>query len=67
MDGKFASKLAPEDAPPYEVVATAADGSEILRETFRPKLVLRPYLDRSFRDLRDGQRHDGLAFGQRRW
>ena len=46
---KIRFEAAPEDAPPYEVVATAADGSEILRETFRPKLVLRPYLDR-FRD-----------------
>jgi Zinc carboxypeptidase len=42
-------EMAPADAPPYEVVAMAADGSEILHETFAPQLVLRPYLDR-FRD-----------------
>jgi Zinc carboxypeptidase len=42
-------EMAPADAPPYEVVARAADGSELFRETFSPQLVLRPYLDR-FRD-----------------
>lgn len=42
-------EMAPPDAPPYEVVAVAADGAEILHETFSPQLVLRPYLDR-FRD-----------------
>ena len=31
------------------MIATAADGSELFRETFAPKVVLRPYLDR-FRD-----------------
>lgn len=40
---------APEDAPTYEVIATAANGAEILRETFSTKTVLRPYIDR-FRD-----------------
>jgi hypothetical protein len=40
---------APEDAPPYEVSATAADGSVLFHETFSPKIVLRPYIDR-FRD-----------------
>ncbi len=42
-------EMAPPDAPPYEVIATAPDGSELLHETFSPQLVLRPYLDR-FRD-----------------
>ena len=36
----------PKDAPAYEVIATAPDGSEILRETFEPRWVLRPYFDR---------------------
>ena len=39
----------PEDAPPYEVVATDASGNELMRESFAPKMVLRPYIDR-FRD-----------------
>ncbi|HSF15765.1 MAG TPA: M14 family metallopeptidase [Vicinamibacteria bacterium] len=42
-------QMAPADAPAYGVVATSADGTEIVRETFSPKIVLRPYLDR-FRD-----------------
>ncbi|MGH9334143.1 MAG: M14 family metallopeptidase, partial [Vicinamibacteria bacterium] len=42
-------EMAPPDAPAYEAVATSPDGAEILRETFSPKIVLRPYLDR-FRD-----------------
>jgi len=42
-------EAAPPEAPPYEVVATTADGTEVLRESFSPKLVLRPYIDR-FRD-----------------
>jgi len=36
----------PPDAPAYEVIAKAADGAEILRQTFEPRLVLRPYFDR---------------------
>ncbi len=42
-------EAAPEDAPPYEVSATTADGSVLFHETFAPKIVLRPYIDR-FRD-----------------
>ena len=42
-------EAAPADSPPYEVIATAADGNELFRETFAPKVVLRPYIDR-FRD-----------------
>ncbi len=37
------------DSPPYEVVVTSSDGAVLLNETFAPKVVLRPYLDR-FRD-----------------
>ncbi len=36
----------PPNAPAYEAIAKAADGSEILRQTFEPRLVLRPYFDR---------------------
>ena len=42
-------EAAPSHAPPYEVIATAANGSELFRETFAPKVVLRPYIER-FRD-----------------
>jgi hypothetical protein len=30
----------------YEVVATAPDGRELLRQTFEPKIVVRPFFDR---------------------
>lgn len=30
----------------YEVIATAADGAEVFRQSFEPKFVLRPYFDR---------------------
>ena len=36
----------PPDAPAYEVIATGVDGTELLRETFEPRWVLRPYFDR---------------------
>ncbi len=36
----------PPDSPAYEVIATAPGGNEILRETFEPRWVLRPYFDR---------------------
>ncbi len=42
--------MAPIDAPTYEVMVTATDGSELLRRTFEPKYVLRPHFDR-FRDF----------------
>jgi hypothetical protein len=35
----------PPGAPAYEVIATAQSGAELLRRTFEPKWVLRPYLD----------------------
>jgi hypothetical protein len=35
----------PVGSPTYEVIATAAGGAEILKQTFEPKWVLRPYLD----------------------
>ena len=44
-----AASAPPDNAPPYEVIATAADGSELFRGTFAPKVVLRPYIER-FRD-----------------
>jgi len=43
---QIAFEKMPKDAPAYEVIATAADGSEILRETFEPHWVLRDYFDR---------------------
>jgi hypothetical protein len=36
----------PIGAPSYEVVAKAADGSELLRETFEPRFVLRSMFDK---------------------
>lgn len=33
-------------SPTYEVIATGTDGSELLRQRFEPKYVLRPYFDR---------------------
>jgi Zinc carboxypeptidase len=42
-------EMAPPESPPYEVVVTSSDGAAVLSETFAPKIVLRPYLDR-FRD-----------------
>jgi hypothetical protein len=35
----------PVGSPAYEVIATGPGGAEILRRTFEPKWVLRPYLD----------------------
>lgn len=42
-------EMAPPEAPAYEVVVTSTEGAVLLNETFSPKVVLRPYLDR-FRD-----------------
>ena len=39
----------PVGAPTYEVIATGPAGAAIHQETFEPKFVLRPYMDR-FRD-----------------
>jgi hypothetical protein len=36
----------PIGSPAYEVIATAPGGAELLRETFEPKFVLRPFFDR---------------------
>jgi hypothetical protein len=36
----------PAGSPAYEVVVTGPAGAEILRDTFEPKVVLRPYFDR---------------------
>ncbi len=36
----------PVGSPAYEVIAVGAGGHEILRQTFEPKLVTRPYFDR---------------------
>jgi hypothetical protein len=36
----------PIGSPTYEVIATGSDGAELLRQTFEPKYVLRPYFDR---------------------
>jgi len=41
-------EMAPPEAPAYEVVATSA-GTEVFRQSFSPRVVPRPYLDR-FRD-----------------
>ncbi|OLC82512.1 MAG: hypothetical protein AUH72_06695 [Acidobacteria bacterium 13_1_40CM_4_65_8] len=36
----------PIGSPAYEVIATGAGGAELLRRTFEPKLVERPFFDR---------------------
>jgi len=41
-------EMAAPDAPAYEAVATSG-GTEVLRQSFSPRMVLRPYIDR-FRD-----------------
>ena len=43
---RFSIEKRPIGSPAYEVVATAADGRELLRRTFEPKYVVRPYFDR---------------------
>ena len=42
---QIAFEKMPLGSPTYEVVATGADGSELYRETFDPKWVLRSYFD----------------------
>jgi hypothetical protein len=44
--GQVRFEKMPIGSPTYEVVATAPGGTEIYRETFDPKYVLRPYFDR---------------------
>ena len=36
----------PIGSPAYEVVVTAPDGGEILKDTFEPRIVVRPFFDR---------------------
>jgi hypothetical protein len=36
----------PIGSPTYEVIVTGSNGAELLRQTFEPKYVLRPYFDR---------------------
>ncbi len=43
---RFAIEKRPIGSPAYEVVATGAGGQELLRRTFEPKFVVRPYFDR---------------------
>ena len=43
---KIAFEKAPIGSPAYEVIATSADGSELLRQTFEPAVVERPFFDR---------------------
>ena len=38
-----------ENAPPYTAIAKTNDGQELFRESFEPKLLLQPYINR-FRD-----------------
>jgi len=44
--GKITFEMTPIGSPAYEVVATAPDGSELLRRTFEPKFVTRAFFDR---------------------
>jgi len=39
-------EMMPIGAPAYEVIATAAGGGELLRQTFEPAIVERPFFDR---------------------
>jgi hypothetical protein len=39
-------EMMPVGSPAYEVVATAAGGGELLRQTFEPAIVERPFFDR---------------------
>ena len=39
-------EMAPIGSPAYEVVARNAQGAEVLRQTFEPKVVERPFFDR---------------------
>jgi hypothetical protein len=43
---RIAFEKRPIGSPAYEAIATEAGGREILRETFEPKVVVRPYFDR---------------------
>ncbi|HEX7139943.1 MAG TPA: M14 family zinc carboxypeptidase, partial [Vicinamibacterales bacterium] len=39
-------EMAPPGSPAYEVIVRSASGSELLRRTFEPKVVERPFFDR---------------------
>ena len=39
-------EMAPMGSPAYEIVATAKGGGELLRQTFEPSVVERPFFDR---------------------
>src|SRR5262249_2480291 len=43
---KIRFEKAPIGSPPYEVIATSRDGSELLRRSFAPAVVERPFFDR---------------------
>jgi hypothetical protein len=43
---KITFEMMPIGSPAYEVVAQARDGSELLKRTFEPKVVERPFFDR---------------------
>jgi hypothetical protein len=43
---KIRFEMMPIGSPAYEVLATAPGGSELLRQTFEPKVVERPFFDR---------------------
>jgi hypothetical protein len=42
---RIAFEKTPIGSPAYEVIATGADGGELLRQSFEPKLVTRPFFD----------------------
>ncbi len=44
--GKIRFEKRPIGSPAYEVIATGPGGAEIFRQTFEPKVVVRPYFDR---------------------
>ena len=43
---KITFEKRPIGSPAYEVVATAPDGAQILRQTFEPRFVERAFFDR---------------------
>ncbi len=43
---RFTFEKMPIGSPAYEVIAEGPDGRELLRETFEPTYVVRPYFDR---------------------
>jgi len=43
---KITFEMTPIGSPTYEVIATGRDGSELLKRTFEPSVVERPFFDR---------------------